>query len=112
MTVLEAEWRRRERAREAEIAALKAEYLALEERAQQVEELVLVQQVAGAATPHLALSPARTAVPAPYCTVVLLASPTWEARSRLHAPTPRARRDMQEVLGRTPPGFVHQQVIG
>lgn len=36
MMVLEAEWRRRERAREAEIGALKAEYLGLEDRAQQV----------------------------------------------------------------------------
>jgi hypothetical protein len=36
MMVLESEWRRRERAREAEIVSLKAEYLALEDRAQQV----------------------------------------------------------------------------
>ncbi|KAG2432446.1 hypothetical protein HXX76_008792 [Chlamydomonas incerta] len=36
MMVLESEWRRRERAREAEIGALKSEYLGLEERAQQV----------------------------------------------------------------------------
>ncbi|GIL95927.1 hypothetical protein Vretimale_1841, partial [Volvox reticuliferus] len=35
MLVLESEWRRRERAREAEIASLKAEYLALEDKAQQ-----------------------------------------------------------------------------
>ncbi|GIL42344.1 hypothetical protein Vafri_350 [Volvox africanus] len=35
MLVLESEWRRRERAREAEIAGLKAEYLALEDKAQQ-----------------------------------------------------------------------------
>ncbi|GFR45270.1 hypothetical protein Agub_g6376 [Astrephomene gubernaculifera] len=36
MMVLESEWRRRERAREAELAGLKAEYLALEDKAQQV----------------------------------------------------------------------------
>ncbi|GLI70596.1 hypothetical protein VaNZ11_015526 [Volvox africanus] len=35
MLVLESEWRRRERAREAEIAGLKAECLALEDKAQQ-----------------------------------------------------------------------------
>ncbi|KXZ48687.1 hypothetical protein GPECTOR_26g590 [Gonium pectorale] len=36
MMVLESEWRRRERAREAELTTLKAEYLALEDKAQQV----------------------------------------------------------------------------
>lgn len=36
MMVLESEWRRREEAREAEVASLKAEYLALEDKAQQV----------------------------------------------------------------------------
>ncbi|EFJ47447.1 hypothetical protein VOLCADRAFT_117862 [Volvox carteri f. nagariensis] len=35
MLVLESEWRRRERAREAELASLKAEYLAMEDKAQQ-----------------------------------------------------------------------------
>jgi hypothetical protein len=36
MAVLEGEWRRRERAREAEVAALRAEYAALEGKARQV----------------------------------------------------------------------------
>ena len=36
LLVLESEWRRRERSREAEIGGVRAEYLALEERAQKV----------------------------------------------------------------------------
>lgn len=36
MAALEAEWRRRERAREAEAAALRAEYAALQDHAKQV----------------------------------------------------------------------------
>ena len=36
MAVLESEWRRRERAREAEAAAVKQEYSVLEDKAQQV----------------------------------------------------------------------------
>ncbi len=36
LLVLEAEWRRRERSREAELGGARAEYLALEERAQKV----------------------------------------------------------------------------
>lgn len=36
MSVLEGEWRRRERVRETEVAAMKAEYAALEERTRQV----------------------------------------------------------------------------
>jgi hypothetical protein len=36
MAVLEGEWRRREKAREAELAAMRAEYSALDEKARQV----------------------------------------------------------------------------
>jgi centrosomal protein CEP120 len=36
MAVLEGEWRRREKAREGELAAMRAEYAALDEKARQV----------------------------------------------------------------------------
>lgn len=36
MAILENEWRKRERAREVEVAAVKSEYAALEERTRQV----------------------------------------------------------------------------
>lgn len=41
MAVLEGEWRRREKAREAEAGALRAEYTALSDKAQQVCGLLL-----------------------------------------------------------------------
>ncbi len=40
MAALEGEWRKRERAREAEVASMRVEYGQLEERARQVGSLL------------------------------------------------------------------------
>lgn len=42
MAALEGEWRKRERVREAEIASMRGEYAALEERTKQVRSLISV----------------------------------------------------------------------